>query len=413
MTKRILGVLLIALALVLTLASCSLLGGGELDITIEDGYVVINGVKTDYQVLTEEDLVREDEVKVGADGYIVVNGKKTEYKADTADVITVENGYLVVNGVKTQHEVKNKNHSFGDWRLYNVGETDCENKLYYRTCSDCASIEWREGKHEDHSFVTVTTEATCQAGGYDTNTCQTCGKVEITNETAVADHALGAFLSDKDGHWQECENCDYTSDRFVHTIQNDACAVCGRAIMLIDGFWAELSEDGTYLVIVGHVGSVDELVIPQSYKGLPVKAIGDEAFLGFLNVTSIVIPSGVTTIGDLAFSGCINLTNIVLPDGVTTIGECAFNGCFRLTSIVLPEGLTVIKECAFWGCDGLTSIVIPASVTSISADAFSWCTGLTDVYYAGSEGEWQAIAADVTEAWLTNATIHYNYVLTE
>ena len=52
-------------------------------------------------------------------------------------IITVsDDGYLVVNGVKTEHEVKNKNHSFGDWRLYNEDEADCEKKLYYRTCTD-------------------------------------------------------------------------------------------------------------------------------------------------------------------------------------------------------------------------------------------------------------------------------------
>ena len=38
-------------------------------------------------------------------GYLVVNGVMTEYKVDTEDIITVEDGYLVVNGVKTEHKV--------------------------------------------------------------------------------------------------------------------------------------------------------------------------------------------------------------------------------------------------------------------------------------------------------------------
>ena len=63
-----------------------------------------------------------DEISVSSDGYLVVNGVKTEHKIHTEPVISVIDGYVAVNGVKTEYEIKNKNHSFGDWRLYNEGD---------------------------------------------------------------------------------------------------------------------------------------------------------------------------------------------------------------------------------------------------------------------------------------------------
>jgi len=44
------------------------------------------------------------------------------------------------------------------------------------------------------------------------------------------------------------------------------------------------------------------------------------------------IPDGVTSIGDFAFAGCENLTSVTIPKSVISIGEGAFDGCSELTS---------------------------------------------------------------------------------
>ena len=41
-----------------------------------------------------------------------------------------------------------------------------------------------------------------------------------------------------------------------------------------------------------------------------------------------VVPTKVTTIANNAFLNCSNLTSVVLPDGVTSIGESAWRKCF-------------------------------------------------------------------------------------
>ena len=110
-----------------------------------------------------------------------------------------------------------------------------------------------------------------------------------------------------------------------------------------------------------------------------VTSIGDKAFRGCSRLTSLTIPSGVTSIGDWAFSGCSGLTSLTLPSSVTSIGDWAFGYCSELTSLTLPSGVTSIGNYVFFGCSGLTSLTLPSSVTSIGDYAFQDCSGLTSL----------------------------------
>ena len=110
-----------------------------------------------------------------------------------------------------------------------------------------------------------------------------------------------------------------------------------------------------------------------------VTSIGNKAFRGCSRLTSLTIPSGVTSIGDWAFSGCSGLTSLPIPSSVTSIGNYAFYGCSGLTSLTLPSGVTSIGNYTFYGCSGLTSLTLPSSVTSIGNDAFTGCSGLTSM----------------------------------
>ena len=107
--------------------------------------------------------------------------------------------------------------------------------------------------------------------------------------------------------------------------------------------------------------------------------LGIYAFKGCSGLTSMIIPSGVTSIGDWTFEGCRGLTSLTIPSGVTSIGDRAFHGCSGLTSLTLPSGVTSIGNYAFHDCSGLTSLTIPSSVTSIGYGAFECCSGLTSL----------------------------------
>ncbi len=123
--------------------------------------------------------------------------------------------------------------------------------------------------------------------------------------------------------------------------------------------------------------------IPDSLKNVTITAgnILYGAFYGCANLTSITLPTDVTSIGVSAFYGCTNLISITIPTDVISIGSSAFAGCKHLTGITIPAGVTSIGGSAFSGCTSLESITIPDSVTSIGYRAFYNCTSLKSVIF--------------------------------
>ncbi len=80
---------------------------------------------------------------------------------------------------------------------------------------------------------------------------------------------------------------------------------------------------------------------------------------------------------------CSGLTSITIPSSVTSLGVCCFQGCSGLTSITIPSSVTSLGWYCFDGCSGLTSITIPSSVTSLGWYCFEDCQKLESVYFEG------------------------------
>lgn len=110
-----------------------------------------------------------------------------------------------------------------------------------------------------------------------------------------------------------------------------------------------------------------------------VKNIGESAFSGCSNLTSVTIPNSVTSIDSEAFSECRNLTSVTIPNSVTSIGNNAFYNCYGLSSVTIPNSVTCIGKLAFYNCFGLTSLTMSNNVTSIGNYAFGECKKLTTI----------------------------------
>lgn len=105
-----------------------------------------------------------------------------------------------------------------------------------------------------------------------------------------------------------------------------------------------------------------------------VISIGDNAFSGLKDLTSIVIPNSVKYIGSNAFEDCTELSFIEIPNSVVQIEQYAFSNCDKLRSIEIPN--STIGEHAFQACDNLEEVIIGDSVTTIGNYAFTICENL-------------------------------------
>ena len=113
-------------------------------------------------------------------------------------------------------------------------------------------------------------------------------------------------------------------------------------------------------------------------------SIGNAAFIGNSQITSVTIGNSVTSIGEIAFWLCSNLTSVTIGNSVISIGPAAFKNCSNLTSVTFGNLVESIGATAFLSCTRLTSVTFGNSVTSIGSDAFQNCTSLTSITLGNS-----------------------------
>lgn len=136
-----------------------------------------------------------------------------------------------------------------------------------------------------------------------------------------------------------------------------------------------INEDLSASVLLADETVKGDFVIPSTLGGCPVYRIEAGAF-AFSQVTSVVIPEGITAIEESTFQDCELLEGVTIPDTVKCISYRAFYYCSNLKSVSLPYGITSIEDYTFYSCTSLESITIPDTVEYISYRAFSDCFNL-------------------------------------
>jgi len=96
--------------------------------------------------------------------------------------------------------------------------------------------------------------------------------------------------------------------------------------------------DNSVVEIIKYTGNIEDVNIPERINNLPVIAIGDGAFSGYL-LTSVNFPNGLTHIGNGAFRGS-RLTSVNLPNSLTHIGNYAFS-TNPLTRITITDNVDI------------------------------------------------------------------------
>lgn len=84
---------------------------------------------------------------------------------------------------------------------------------------------------------------------------------------------------------------------------------------------------------------------------------------------AIIFPATITAIGEEAFLGCAELTSINLPNSVISIGDEAFNDCYNLQTVAFGTGLADLGYDLFYYCYELKSITVAAGNTQFKAES--------------------------------------------
>ena len=179
-----------------------------------------------------------------------------------------------------------------------------------------------------------------------------------------------------------------------------------------------LSDDGSYYIVTG-IGTYEgsNVTIPDTYRNLPVKAIGDDAF--GVEISSISIGKNVTSIKSTSFKACSNL-NVFYVDSANTAystdGKALFNKNKTVlvafarslkSSYTIPSTVTSIGAYAFTRVD-LKNFTIPLTVTSIGAYAFAYAdlsnTNI-DLTISGTIGKYAFNECNVNRVNINSKTI--------
>jgi uncharacterized repeat protein (TIGR02543 family) len=128
-----------------------------------------------------------------------------------------------------------------------------------------------------------------------------------------------------------------------------------------------VSNNSTYPVVNGALvdSSTQTLIV------VPAKLSG-----------AFTMPS-VTSINAYAFGDCTNLSSITIPSTLTTISMNGFSGFQSQIPIVLPSTVVAIGDYGFYNCY-VTTLTVSANVTSIGTSAFGACPNLTAINMQGS-----------------------------
>ena len=129
--------------------------------------------------------------------------------------------------------------------------------------------------------------------------------------------------------------------------------------------------------------------VQHNRKVYSVTAIGQKAFSNATELTSIILPSGITEIKDFAFEKCTKLNSVVMPGTQVKFGQGTFYLCSEIEKVTFGSDWTQINLAVFRWADKIREISIPAKVLKIYN--FNSLKGLTKVSVDNNNSQYCSI----------------------
>ncbi len=114
----------------------------------------------------------------------------------------------------------------------------------------------------------------------------------------------------------------------------------------------------------------DKVPVFANFTYYPANELPKYGLMGITTLTSIALPSTVTSVGEGAMAGCTGVTSLALPASVVTIDASAFSGMTALTAVSGGEGVQTIGDYSFSHCTALTAMPQMEQIASVGASAF-------------------------------------------
>lgn len=108
-----------------------------------------------------------------------------------------------------------------------------------------------------------------------------------------------------------------------------------------EGLFYELSEDGTYALVVDYQGTTTNVIISSNFADKTVTKIDDSSFIG-KTLETVTLPDTITVIGALAFYSCTNLTTVIINS--PTLCELVAIDTFERTPIANGSGYIYVPN---------------------------------------------------------------------
>ena len=191
------------------------------------------------------------------------------------------------------------------------------------------------------------------------------GTAEFTTKQAERGAAYGALPEAWmdgyvfDGWYTDAVGGDRVSSSTLYTAAGQTTLYAHWIPVAADAAQGWALQDGTLIITVQ--GAMQDYTSARETPWFSNRA----------DIRKIVVQNGVTSIGDYAFYGCENVTSVTLPGTVTQIGKLAFYGCKGLTSLELPESVAVVEDYAFAKASGLKTITFHGSAPLFGAGIFA------------------------------------------
>ena len=355
----------------------------------EDGYWVIDGVKTSTKAQGDKGQDGRTPVFSVIDGYWEIDGVKTSTKAQGergqnghTPVFSVIDGYWAIDGVKTSTKAQGDKGQDGHTPVFSVIDG------YWAIDGVKTSTKAQGDKGQDgHTPVFSVIDGYWAIDGVKTTT-----KAQGEQGTPGQNGADGSKILAEDRAPQATDGVkgDYFIDKAAKIFygpKTDAgwpttgiSLVPGNTIATAD---YQLSPDGKTL---------EKWLNPKTHfidmnadpKLKLVEKIGINAFNSQTNsltyqLRTIIIGEHVREIEGYAFNQCKKLEKVEIPEGITKVDSGTFSNCYNLSSVTLPESLIEVGNGAFSSCIKLYTIVLPKNVNTIGNNAFKNCPNLHSI----------------------------------